>query len=570
MRGRKAGPGGDAPRLAPLQGRGGLHIGISGLYHPRFEHDSCGVGFVASTAGRSHAILERALEAAANLTHRGAVSADGKTGDGAGVLTQIPHRLLAGDLQRLEVRVQRHSDLGVGMIFLPQDAGGQAGARAIIEEAVIKEGAVLFGWRKVPVAASALGAEAGRTRPQIEQVLLGRPERMRAAEFERALYLARNVIERRWEAERIGDAYIPSLSHHSVVYKGMFIAPQLPRFYPDLVDPRFETALAVFHQRYSTNTFPSWRLAQPFRLLAHNGEINTLWGNLNWMRAREADLRSPLWRERMADLLPVIRPGGSDSAALDNVLELVVHSGRDLLHAMMMLVPEAWENVAEMPEDLRAFYEFHAGLAEPWDGPAALAFSDGRVAAAALDRNGLRPARYTIADDGLVIVASEAGIVPLDPARIVEKGRLGPGRMIAVDTAAGRIRTNETIKRERARTRPYAAGPARTCSTKAPSTPASLSSGARSCRILSSRTSVCCRGFGRAPCPWSSRRPRAAKGLSGGSSACVTKPSITSRKGRYSSCSPTAPSIRGRRPSRCSWPWGRCTRNSSAGACGCG
>ena len=412
---------------------------------------------MASTAGRSHAILELALEAAANLTHRGAVSADGKTGDGAGVLTQIPHRLLAGDLQRLEVRVQRHSDLGVGMIFLPQDAGGQARARAIIEEAVIKEGAVLFGWRKVPVAASALGAEAGRTRPQIEQVLLGRPERMRAAEFERALYLARNVIERRWEAERIGDAYIPSLSHHSVVYKGMFIAPQLPRFYADLRDPLFETALAVFHQRYSTNTFPSWPLAQPFRLLAHNGEINTLWGNVNWMRAREGALRSGVWRERMRDLLPVIRPGGSDSAMLDNVLDLVVQSGRDLLQAMMMLVPEAWESDADMPEPLRAFYQFHAGLTEPWDGPAALAFTDGRVAAAALDRNGLRPARYTITDDGLVIVASEVGVIDVDPERVVEKGRLGPGRMIAVDTAAGRILTDKAIKAERAWRRPYAA-----------------------------------------------------------------------------------------------------------------
>ncbi|TMI83085.1 MAG: glutamate synthase large subunit, partial [Bacillati bacterium ANGP1] len=430
---------------------------MTGLIDPRFDHDSCGVGFVATTAGRSHAVLERALEAVANLTHRGAVSADGKTGDGAGVLTQVPHRLLEPELQRLGARVTRHTDLGVGMVFFPRESGRQARARAIIEAGILREGLGLFGWRKVPVATSALGAEAARTRPQIEQVLVGRPERLGSVEFERLLYLVRSAVERRWTEEQIEDAYVPSLSHHTIVYKGLFTAPQLPRFYPDLVDPRFETALAVFHQRYSTNTFPSWRLAQPFRLLAHNGEINTLWGNLNWMRAREADLRSPLWRERMPDLLPVIRPGGSDSAALDNVLELVVHSGRDLLHAMMMLVPEAWENVAEMPEDLRAFYEFHAGLAEPWDGPAALAFSDGRVAAAALDRNGLRPARYTIADDGLVIVASEAGIVPLDPARIVEKGRLGPGRMIAVDTAAGRILTNETIKRERARTRPYAA-----------------------------------------------------------------------------------------------------------------
>ena len=430
---------------------------MSGLYDPRFEHDSCGVGFVATTGGRSHAIVARALEAVANLTHRGAVSADGKTGDGAGVLTQIPHRLFAPDLQRLGVRVARHTDLGVGMIFLPRESGRQARARAIIEETIIAEGLVLFGWRKVPVATSALGDEAARTRPQIEQVLIGRPERLGAAEFERQLYLARNVIERRWTEAGLEDAYIPSFSHHAVVYKGMFIAPQLPRFYPDLQDPQFETALAVFHQRYSTNTFPSWPLAQPFRLLAHNGEINTLWGNVNWMRARQADLRSPFWRERMADLLPVIQPGGSDSAMLDNVLDLVTHSGRDLLHAMMMLVPEAWESIAEMPAELRAFYEFHAGLSEPWDGPAALAFTDGRVVGATLDRNGLRPARYTITDDGLVVVASEVGVIDLDLERVVEKGRLGPGRMVAVDTAAGRILTNDTIKTERAARRPYGA-----------------------------------------------------------------------------------------------------------------
>ncbi len=430
---------------------------MNGLYDPRFDHDSCGVGFVATTSGRSHIVLALALRAVANLTHRGAVSADGKTGDGAGVLTQIPYGLFAPELHRLGARITRHTDLAVGMCFLPQEAGAQARSRAIIEAAIIGEGLVLFGWRKVPVATSALGHEAARTRPQIEQVLVGRPDRLGSVEFERSLYLARKSVERRWREEEIRDAYIPSFSHQTVVYKGLFTAPQLPRFYPDLEDPQFETALAVFHQRYSTNTFPSWSLAQPFRFLAHNGEINTLWGNVNWTRAREADLRARCWRERARDLRPVIQPGGSDSAMLDNVLELVVHSGRDLLHAMMLLVPEAWENVQDMPEDVRAFYEFHAGLSEPWDGPAALAFSDGRFAAAALDRNGLRPARYTVMDDGLVIVASEVGVADLDPAHIVEKGRLGPGRMIAVDTAAGRILANDAIKRERAWRRPYAA-----------------------------------------------------------------------------------------------------------------
>jgi len=428
-----------------------------GLYDPRFDHDACGVGFVATTSGRSHAILRQGLEAVANLTHRGAVSADGKSGDGAGLLTQIPHRLLVPELHRLKVRVPRHTDLGVGMIFLPQDNRRRARARAIIEEAIITEGLVLFGWRSVPVSVSALGDEAARTRPEIEQVLIGRPERLGGEEFERVLYLTRKVIERRLNEEKIDDCYIPSVSHQTIVYKGMFVAPQLPRFYPDLQDPQFETALAVFHQRYSTNTFPSWPLAQPFRFLAHNGEINTLWGNINWMRAREPHLRSATWQERIRDLVPVIQPGGSDSAMLDNALELLVRSDRDLLNAMMILIPEAWENLPGMPEELRAFYDFHAGLAEPWDGPAALAFSDGRIAAAVLDRNGLRPARYTMTDDGLVIVASEVGVIDLDPARIVEKGRLGPGHMVAVDTVSGRVLTNATIKGEAAARRPYTA-----------------------------------------------------------------------------------------------------------------
>jgi glutamate synthase (ferredoxin) len=428
---------------------------VSDLRDPRFERDACGTGFVATTAGRSHAVLELALEAVARLTHRGAVSADGKTGDGAGVLTQIPHRVLVPDLYRLGVRVPRHADLGVAMVFLPRDIRAQARVRAIFEDVAIREGLVFFGWRPVPVALPALGTHAAQTRPEIQQALLGRPDRLGTEEFEQALYLVRRLVERRLDGEGIDAAYIASCSHRTVVYKGMFVAPQLPRFYPDLRDPRYETSLALFHQRYSTNTFPSWPLAQPFRFLAHNGEINTLSGNVAWMRARERQARSPVWRERMAELLPVIQPGGSDSAMLDNALELLVRSGRGVLHAMMMLVPEAWEDHAEMAEDVRAFYDYHAGLAEPWDGPAALAFSDGRYAAAALDRNGLRAARYVVTDDGLVVVASEAGILDVDPARIVEKGRLGPGRMLAVDTAAGRILTDDDIKGEAAAGRPY-------------------------------------------------------------------------------------------------------------------
>ncbi len=428
---------------------------MTGLYDPRFEHDSCGVGFVATTGGRSHAPLAMALQALANLAHRGAVSADGKTGDGAGVLTQLPYRLLLPELARRGLRVSRHSDIGVAMAFLPREGRAGARMRTLVEDAIAREGLVFFGWRPVPVAVGALGTEAARTRPDIAQALIGRPDALGSDDFERTLYLVRKGVERRLTEELVAGC-LPSCSHRTVVYKGLCVAPQLPRFYADLRDPSFETALAVFHQRYSTNTFPSWPLAQPFRLLAHNGEINTLWGNINWTRAREGDLRSSHWRERVRELVPVIQPDGSDSAMLDNVLELLVRSGRDLLHAMMMLVPEAFEAAPEMAPAVRAWYEYHAGLCEPWDGPAALAFSDGRVAAAALDRNGLRPARYVVSNDGLVIVASEAGVIDLDPGRIVERGRLGPGRMIAVDTATGRILTDETIKREAAERRPYA------------------------------------------------------------------------------------------------------------------
>ncbi|HKX18617.1 MAG TPA: glutamate synthase large subunit [bacterium] len=425
------------------------------LRDARFEHDACGTGFVATTAGRSHAVLELALNAVGRLTHRGAVSADGKTGDGAGVLTQIPYRLLVPDLYRLGVRPPRHADLGVAMAFLPRDVRGQARARSIIEDVATREGLVFFGWRHVPVALTALGAQAARTRPEVQQALIGRPDRLGAEDFERALYTVRRLIEQRLDDEGVEGAYLASCSHRTIVYKGMFVAPQLARFYPDLRDPRYETSLALFHQRYSTNTFPSWPLAQPFRFLAHNGEINTLSGNVNWMRARERQAASPVWRERLGELLPVIQAGGSDSAMLDNALELLVRSGRDLLHAIMMLVPEAWEDHGEMAGEVRAFYDFHAGIAEPWDGPAALALSDGRYAAAVLDRNGLRPARYVVTGDGLVIVASEAGVADIDVARIIEKGRLGPGRMLAVDTAAGRILTDDVIKREAAAGRPY-------------------------------------------------------------------------------------------------------------------
>ncbi len=426
------------------------------LYDPRFEHDACGVGFVASIAGRaSYTILEHALTSVVNLTHRGAVDADAKSGDGAGVLTQIPRPLFERELARLGRPRVDPAQLAVGMVFLPRDPARQARARQLLEEAVARQGLEFLGWRVVPVDPSVLGDKALATQPRIEQALLTQPGYLAPGDYERVCYLVRKDVEARAAAEGLTDFYIPSLSHRTVVYKGLFVAPQLAGFYADLRDPLYTTALAVFHQRYSTNTLPNWLLAQPFRMLAHNGEINTLQGNRNWMHAREANLRSPLWNGSAELLRPIIWADGSDSASLDNALELLERSGRDILHAMMMLVPEAWENMPDMDPTLRAFYEYHACLMEPWDGPASLAFTDGVIVGATLDRNGLRPARYLITADDLCIMASEVGVVDLPPEAIVEKGRLGPGQMIAVDTERGVLLRNDEIKRRVATQQPY-------------------------------------------------------------------------------------------------------------------
>ena len=427
------------------------------LYDPSFEHDSCGVGFVADVSGhRSHAILEHALASVVNLAHRGALDADAKTGDGAGVLTQIPAGLFYPEAERRGYRVEAPGDLAVGVVFLPHTMGEVTDrCRTVVEEAARGRGITVIGWRDVPTDPSVLGEKALSTMPFIQHLLLLRPERMGAEEFQRNLYLTRREAERRFIQEGITGCYIPSLSNRTIVYKGLLVATQLRDFYRDLHNRQFQTALAVFHQRYSTNTFPNWVLAQPFRFLAHNGEINTLQGNQSWMRAREPELRSTTWDDRIEELLPVIQPGGSDSANLDNALEALVLSGRDLLHVMTMLVPEAWENMPHMDPRWRAFYEYHACLSEPWDGPAALAFSDGSVVGACLDRNGLRPARYKVTDDDIVIMASEVGTIDLDDAHVVEKGRLGPGQMIAVDTAQRRLLRNAEIKDRLSGQRPY-------------------------------------------------------------------------------------------------------------------
>ena len=428
------------------------------MYKDINEKDACGVGFIANRFGnRSHEIIKMATQAVTNLTHRGAVAADAKTGDGAGILTQIPEKLFQKELEKLGVHLASINDMGVGMIFLPRhNQSAQAQGRALVEKTLQQYGVPLLGWRSVPLDLSALGTTALETMPEIQQVLVGRPEQLTDDAFERRLYLICKELEHRITATGLDEFHIASFSHRTVVYKGLLVAPQLSQFYPDLEDSDFEAALAVFHQRYSTNTSSTWMLAQPFHTLAHNGEINTLMGNRNWMRAREADLQSPLWNEHIQKLVPIIDQHGSDSMSLDNVLELLTHSDRDILHAMMCLIPEAYEQIPDMPDVLKACYEYLSCVSEPWDGPAAVAFTDGVVVGASLDRNGLRPARYKVTEDGTVVMGSEVGIIELDDSCVVEKGRLGPGQMIAVDTAQGKLLKDSEIKRTVAEQKPYA------------------------------------------------------------------------------------------------------------------
>src|SRR6266852_2421633 len=434
------------------------------LYDAVWEHDACGTGFLAQISGdASHELVLTALEALTRLTHRGAQDADAETSDGAGLLTQIPRALLCEELRIQGIAVPDPDDLAIGMLFLPSQDRSPADyiqSRQLIEQVLIEVGlawpqAEKVRWRTPPIDFSLLGARARATAPSIAQVLLMRPAQLSAEEYDRALYHARRLIEQRLQTAGINDFYIVSLSRTTVVHKGLLAPSELARFYLDLADPRYASAFAIFHQRYSTNTFPSWSLAQPMRLLAHNGEINTIQGNRNWMQAREASLVSPHWGNDFHDLLPIIQPGGSDSAQLDNMLELLTLADRELLHSMQMLVPPAWEHNPELSSGQRAWCEYHAGIIEPWDGPAALAFSDGRFVGAALDRNGLRPARYTVTSHGLLILASEAGVVPCDEHEVVENGRLGPGEMIAVDTLQGVVLRNAEIKAALAQRQPY-------------------------------------------------------------------------------------------------------------------
>ncbi|MYB35429.1 MAG: glutamate synthase large subunit, partial [Gammaproteobacteria bacterium] len=421
-----------------------------GLYDPANEHDSCGVGFVANIDGRrTHQILQHGLTILKNLAHRGAVGADPKAGDGAGILLQIPDRFFRRNLD-FELPEQGH--YAIGMVFLPKSDKDQEACTSIVEEFIVQEGQSVLGWRRVPVYADNLGKSVLPTEPEIHQVVVKRSSDLQSQDdFERKLFVIRKQIERKVAESRIprkSDFYIPTLSSRLICYKGMLMADQVDEYYPDLLEGDMESAMALVHQRFSTNTFPSWDLAHPFRMIAHNGEINTLRGNTNWMAARRSSLFSEKLGEDIQKIWPVIPEGQSDSAAFDNVLELLVAGGYSMAHAMMLLIPEAWSGNTLMGKDRKAFYEYHAALMEPWDGPAAVVFSDGRQIGATLDRNGLRPARYLITNDDMVVMASEMGVLNIPESDIKKKWRLQPGKMFLIDLDLGRIISDEEIKHE--------------------------------------------------------------------------------------------------------------------------
>ncbi|MEO8070463.1 MAG: glutamate synthase central domain-containing protein, partial [Acidobacteriota bacterium] len=440
-----------------------------GLYDPRHEHDACGVGFVVHIKGRrTHDIVSNALQVLINLLHRGACGCEANTGDGAGILIQMPDRFFRKEAARLGFALPPERGYGAGLIFLPRDAEARARIQTLFEQIVVEEGQRVLAWRDVPSDDGHIGPSAVAVEPVFKQFFVGRGDGMAAvgestegdARFERKLYVIRKRMEHAVdalpEAQRRGF-YVVSLSSQTLIYKGMLTADQIERMFPDLMDPDMESALGLVHQRFSTNTFPSWPLAHPYRYVAHNGEINTLRGNINWMRAREALLASPLLGDDLKKMLPVIREGGSDTATFDNVLEFLVMGGRSLPHAILMTIPEPWGGHEGMSPERRAFYEFHSSFMEPWDGPAAIAFTDGTVIGAVLDRNGLRPSRYCVTKDDMVIMASETGVLDIPAENILVKERLRPGRIFLVDTAQGRIVSDDEVKDELARAHPYAA-----------------------------------------------------------------------------------------------------------------
>ncbi|WP_231378554.1 glutamate synthase-related protein [Bordetella sp. FB-8] len=432
-----------------------------GLYHPSNEHDACGVGFVAHIKGhKSHTIIQQGLKILENLDHRGAVGADKLMGDGAGILIQIPDQLYRDDMAQRGIVLPQQGEYGVAMVFLPKETASRLACEQELERSVRAEGQIVLGWRDVPVDTDMPMSPAVRSvEPVIRQLFIGRgPDVMVPDALERKLYVIRKTASHAIQAMQLAhgkEYFVPSASVRTVVYKGLLLADQVGRYYRDLADPRTVSALALVHQRFSTNTFPAWPLAHPYRMIAHNGEINTVKGNFNWLRAREGMMQSAVLGDDLKKLYPIVYEGQSDTATFDNCLELLVNSGYALSHAMMMMIPEAWEQHTQMDASRRAFYEYHAAMMEPWDGPAAIAFTDGRQIGATLDRNGLRPARYLVTDDDMVILASEAGTLPIPEHRITKKWRLQPGKMFLIDLEQGRIIDDAEVKAQLANSRPY-------------------------------------------------------------------------------------------------------------------
>ena len=432
-----------------------------GFYDPANEHDACGIGFVAHIKGqKSHKIVEQGLQILKNIDHRGAVGADKLMGDGAGILLQIPDQFYREEMKKQGVALPAAGEYGVGMIFLPKESASRIACEQEIDRAIRAEGQIVLGWRNVPVDSEMpMSPTVRATEPVIRQVFIGRGHEVKTTDaLERKLYVIRKESGHAIQALNLihgKEFFVPSLSARTIVYKGLLLADQVGLYYKDLQDSRCISALALVHQRFSTNTFPEWPLAHPYRLVAHNGEINTVKGNFNWMRAREGVMKSELFGSDLQKLFPLIYEGQSDTACFDNALELLVMSGYPIAQAMMMMIPEAWENHTLMDENRRAFYEYHAAMMEPWDGPAAMAFTDGRHIGGTLDRNGLRPSRYIITDDDFVVMASESGVLPIPDSKIVKKWRLQPGKMFLIDLEAGRIIDDKEIKDTYANAKPY-------------------------------------------------------------------------------------------------------------------
>ncbi|MEE8320234.1 MAG: glutamate synthase central domain-containing protein, partial [Gammaproteobacteria bacterium] len=431
-----------------------------GLYDPMTEHDACGIGFVVNMKGqKSHEIVSNALIILKNLLHRGACGCEENTGDGVGILIQIPHKFFLRECNKIDIELPGSGQYGAGMVFLPRDQGQSKCCQAIFEEIIAEEGQDILGWRDVPTDDSMIGPTAKSGEPSFRQIFIGRNGDIDDdAAFDRKLYIIRKRVEHAiWNSEIPEQDlfYIPSLSCKTFLYKGMLTGPQIEPMFPDISDPDVESALALVHQRFSTNTFPSWRLAQPFRYICHNGEINTLRGNINWMHARESLCKSDLFGDDLKKIFPVVTEGDSDSATFDSVMEFLHMTGRPLPLAILMMIPEAWSGHETMDEERKAFYEYHACLMEPWDGPASIGFTDGEVIGAVLDRNGLRPSRYYVTKDDMVIMASEVGVLEVPPENILIKERLHPGRIFLVDTKQGRIIDDEEIKKKYVTEHPY-------------------------------------------------------------------------------------------------------------------